>query len=130
MIRRPPRSTRTDTRFPYTTLFRSGQSRRVDAAVADDPGPVGGAGRAVRKTAARRYADRDAGGAGGAQPGLFRLSAVFVQPVQAAADRAARRAGIEPAAPGRRPRLSPADALHRLCRAVGDRKSTRLNSSH
>src|SRR3546814_12628997 len=25
MIRRPPRSTRTDTLFPYTTLFRSGQ---------------------------------------------------------------------------------------------------------
>src|SRR3546814_5042939 len=30
MIRRPPRSTRTDTLFPYTTLFRSllGRSRR------------------------------------------------------------------------------------------------------
>src|SRR3546814_4934828 len=28
MIRRPPRSTRTDTLFPYTTLFRSGQRRR------------------------------------------------------------------------------------------------------
>src|SRR3546814_1525357 len=28
MIRRPPRSTRTDTLFPYTTLFRS-QSERV-----------------------------------------------------------------------------------------------------
>src|SRR3546814_14175072 len=27
MIRRPPRSTRTDTLFPYTTLFRSGGSR-------------------------------------------------------------------------------------------------------
>src|SRR3546814_17205975 len=26
MIRRPPRSTRTDTLFPYTTLFRSGYS--------------------------------------------------------------------------------------------------------
>src|SRR3546814_14092013 len=26
MIRRPPRSTRTDTLFPYTTLFRSGSS--------------------------------------------------------------------------------------------------------
>src|SRR3546814_5395420 len=26
MIRRPPRSTRTDTLFPYTTLFRSKQS--------------------------------------------------------------------------------------------------------
>src|SRR3546814_5260685 len=29
MIRRPPRSTRTDTLFPYTTLFRS-TSGRVD----------------------------------------------------------------------------------------------------
>src|SRR3546814_14220288 len=27
MIRRPPRSTRTDTLFPYTTLFRSNRSR-------------------------------------------------------------------------------------------------------
>src|SRR3546814_13601485 len=29
MIRRPPRSTRTDTLFPYTTLFRSGRALRV-----------------------------------------------------------------------------------------------------
>src|SRR3546814_11412377 len=28
MMRRPPRSTRTDTLFPYTTLFRSGLSAR------------------------------------------------------------------------------------------------------
>src|SRR3546814_6281102 len=28
MIRRPPRSTRTDTLFPYTTLFRSGAAAR------------------------------------------------------------------------------------------------------
>src|SRR3546814_17278950 len=28
MIRRPPRSTRTDTLFPYTTLFRSSARRR------------------------------------------------------------------------------------------------------
>src|SRR3546814_7956203 len=27
MIRRPPRSTRTDTLFPYTTLFRSAETR-------------------------------------------------------------------------------------------------------
>src|SRR3546814_8039106 len=33
MIRRPPRSTRTDTLFPYTTLFRS----------ADGPSKAGGA---------------------------------------------------------------------------------------
>src|SRR3546814_11280295 len=29
MVRRPPRSTRTDTRFPYTTLFRSLQGLKV-----------------------------------------------------------------------------------------------------
>src|SRR3546814_6878570 len=31
MIRRPPRSTRTDTLFPYTTLFRSRQDERDPA---------------------------------------------------------------------------------------------------
>src|SRR3546814_2347954 len=30
MIRRPPRSTRTDTLFPYTTLFRSNRHREAD----------------------------------------------------------------------------------------------------
>src|SRR3546814_11056713 len=30
-IRRPPRSTRTDTLFPYTTLFRSGGAGRCRA---------------------------------------------------------------------------------------------------
>src|SRR3546814_8197476 len=48
MIRRPPRSTRTDTLFPYTTLFRSAfgalalrddlaERRRVAANIFDDP---------------------------------------------------------------------------------------------
>src|SRR3546814_18083546 len=32
MIRRPPRSTRTDTLFPYTTLFRSRSRSRGDGA--------------------------------------------------------------------------------------------------
>src|SRR3546814_5819801 len=40
MIRRPPRSTRTDTLFPYTTLFRSEQADRhrlaLGARFADD----------------------------------------------------------------------------------------------
>src|SRR3546814_4994192 len=31
MIRRPPRSTRTDTLFPYPTLFRSAQLVRIDS---------------------------------------------------------------------------------------------------
>src|SRR3546814_2658683 len=50
MIRRPPRSTRTDTLFPYTTLFRSGwalplptidpQIVRRSAAALDRYGPA------------------------------------------------------------------------------------------
>src|SRR3546814_4574662 len=58
MIRRPPRSTRTDTLFPYTTLFRSRRASltsnraAVDegdrtAGVADDSGDVAGDRAAV-----------------------------------------------------------------------------------
>src|SRR3546814_87520 len=39
MIRRPPRSTRTDTLFPYTTLFRSGVAR-LAASHALEPLPL------------------------------------------------------------------------------------------
>src|SRR3546814_3320510 len=50
MVRRPPRSTRTDTLLPYTTLFRSvpgcgGQFRRLRRA-ASPPAPVGAASAA------------------------------------------------------------------------------------
>src|SRR3546814_14487270 len=38
MIRRPPRSTRTDTLFPYTTLFRSGVNSSVLVVTARRPG--------------------------------------------------------------------------------------------
>src|SRR3546814_820750 len=44
MIRRPPRSTRTDTLFPYTTLFRSaveGQPQPADDRGAPASGGVG-----------------------------------------------------------------------------------------
>src|SRR3546814_1261552 len=64
MIRRPPRSTRTDTRFPYTTLFRS--AARLDRA------PVAtwnaGAGRHAvhdglrRRPARRHHAPRSGNG--------------------------------------------------------------------
>src|SRR3546814_7636801 len=36
MIRRPPRSTRTDTRFPYTTLFRSPAKVHIDESTVTD----------------------------------------------------------------------------------------------
>src|SRR3546814_3952861 len=58
MIRRPPRSTRTDTLFPYTTLFRS--RTRVRSAGGDHrPG---------------RRRDLDGGRAGGATARLARNS--------------------------------------------------------
>src|SRR3546814_10062123 len=46
MIRRPPRSTRTDTLFPYTTLFRSDGIERRCAQPQEQPG--GQARRPVR----------------------------------------------------------------------------------
>src|SRR3546814_1988326 len=49
MIRRPPRSTRTDTLFPYTTLFRS---RDLDQAPAAVLPAVAGFLRAVAHSAA------------------------------------------------------------------------------
>src|SRR3546814_8379673 len=50
MIRRPPRSTRTDTLFPYTTLFRS-------ASVA----LVGGRARAIKGNIVERGRESDQG---------------------------------------------------------------------
>src|SRR3546814_18794722 len=38
MIRRPPRYTRTDTLFPYTTLFRSGRGEGAEVVAGLDPG--------------------------------------------------------------------------------------------
>src|SRR3546814_2590449 len=51
MIRRPPRSTRTDPPFPYTTLFRSA-GRAAKAAGGEDKSY-----NAVRKVATRREPD-------------------------------------------------------------------------
>src|SRR3546814_15392468 len=43
MIQLPPRSTRTDTLFPYPTLFRSPLIDRLERDVAGDAGDLGGA---------------------------------------------------------------------------------------
>src|SRR3546814_12146227 len=72
MIRRPPRSTRTDTLFPYTTLFRS--DLQLDAGLAPD---VVQEGLAVRGAPAgfgcHRANMRDAAPADLAGAGLQRL---------------------------------------------------------
>src|SRR3546814_3114595 len=45
MIRRPPRSTRTDTLFPYTTLFRS----FMDPRICEDDGSFNAPNRAAAR---------------------------------------------------------------------------------
>src|SRR3546814_5270204 len=119
MIRRPPRSTRTDTLFPYTTLFRShrrhffdrivGLPTREIAARAIDP-----FGRARRLGSGRAKDEQLAQFAADAGPQAAAAFAV-------AADEL-RRQRVEFAA-----QLFERD---RVARGVEDRKSTRLNSSH
>src|SRR3546814_9340841 len=69
MIRQPPRSTRTDTLFPYTTLFRSGglQGRKEALPVLALRQPDGGNVRGAPAPAGRRrglHVDRQRDGRG------------------------------------------------------------------
>src|SRR3546814_20853016 len=63
MIRRPPRSTRTDTLFPYTTLFRSDQVAREIAADCADRAAYG----SLRNLALASHRVGDAGACGSHQ---------------------------------------------------------------
>src|SRR3546814_19739310 len=73
MIRRPPRSTRTDTLFPYTTLFRSG--------IASGPGEIADALEAEHRVEDVERHRHDAMGAiGSARRDPGRNPAGFVQP--------------------------------------------------
>src|SRR3546814_19796427 len=112
MIRRPPRSTRTDTRFPHTTLFRAGE--------ADGGGARLGAGRR------RPQPDRAALPEGRRQRRLGagqrrRLSpGCRPRPLRPDGRGLGRPQGIR--------REAPAGLFE--VPALRDRKSTRLNSSH
>src|SRR3546814_1655528 len=104
MIRRPPRSTRTDTLFPYTTLFRSAVEHAENVMVRPDEEFRRIGKRLVTGVPAR------VGMAMGGQDGK-------------AAD-----AVIEP--PRQRARLVIGREQPILVQQRRDRKSTRLNSSH
>src|SRR3546814_3600001 len=56
MIRRPPRSTRTDTLFPYTTLFRSPPAAHGALAPGDDGRQIGRAHHAGVPSVAETWA--------------------------------------------------------------------------
>src|SRR3546814_7034218 len=78
MSRPPPRSTRTDTLFPYTTLFRSRYLRRAWRRPGLDP-VLRGAGARLRQRVAVPRADRAArGGASGVEEALTRAGPGFV----------------------------------------------------
>src|SRR3546814_5928096 len=103
MIRRPTRSTRTDTLFPYTTLFRS---------LADRPEIERAAPHERAHAVEETLAQRDIAGAGprADEGGAFPRQRLRFVIAQRRPDRQRDRRRF-----GRRPQ---------------DRKSTRLNSSH
>src|SRR3546814_13415115 len=78
MIRRPPRSTRTDTLFPYTTLFRSRDLREIGVGQRGVVAQYGGAEQRVleladiaRPVIVHQQPDRVVGDPDRAQPRLL-----------------------------------------------------------
>src|SRR3546814_5751966 len=100
MIRRPPRSTRTDTLFPYTTLFRSRLRKALESYY-----------RQHQTATGLRFDLR---------PGSYEIHFVEADsPVGAKTGRGEWVGSVRRKLAG-----------VRTCHAAGDRKSTRLNSSH
>src|SRR3546814_1563966 len=121
MIRRPPRSTRTDTLFPYTTLFRSAVlAHRQDGLhllALLQPQPVDDRAAARMRPGVGQLVHGQPEHPAGAGEGQQRVVGVDQpQLVDEILFLGRRRVASAPAA---------------LLRAVAaDRKSTRLNSSH
>src|SRR3546814_10167946 len=107
MRRRPPRSTRTDTLFPYTTLFRS--KAYVDA-------------HGSEKHAVALESDFGA-------DRVWRIDFKLPGSAKALSDRLAAAVMRFGVVRGRQPANGGAD-IGALVQAGVDRKSTRLNSSH
>src|SRR3546814_4702324 len=74
MIRRPPRSTRTDTLFPYTTLFRSNKGE-PGGKIRGARGAGAGPRRGRLAAADRRHRNPGFGGAQADRAGARRLGA-------------------------------------------------------
>src|SRR3546814_10299394 len=125
MIRRPPRSTRTDTLFPYTTLFRS-----VDT----------GANAALLRVCVHR---RDLGLHLLGSPALadqlvdrghecftFKCPPIKANGYCTAVDEAPAADPPKMAEDGRPDNSKRPRRIAKIFRRLQDRKSTRLNSSH
>src|SRR3546814_2740108 len=119
-IRLPPRSTRTDTLFPYTTLFRSPYKRRVNVNLTNCFSYM-----TERAAAPFRPSQHSV------QVGCdMRRTAIVWRTSQ---DAHHNRRTVDPAAASRRLCQRSQNRRHRAGEGGGngrDRKSTRLNSSH
>src|SRR3546814_12745312 len=116
MIRRPPRSTRTDTLFPYTTLFRSCfgyDNRVVDMLGFGVMKKVTGLPVIFDVTHALQQRDPGAAASGGRRAQVLDLA----------------RAGLATGLAGLFLEAHP-NPDEAKCDGPRDRKSTRLNSSH
>src|SRR3546814_4526646 len=117
MIRRPPRSTRTDTLFPYTTLFRSADFLEfLVARLGDVPGHL--AGLAAVGILGLGHGDEPA--AVGRERAVDDVHVL----AQVGRRRCAARVGAAPLF------LLLAHRVAAGAVVAQDRKSTRLNSSH
>src|SRR3546814_12873145 len=105
MIRRPPRSTRTDTLFPYTTLFRSAGRRAAPVRLPAAGHPAGTRGPGGEPQEGVPALPR--GGPGGAPPARPQAGAGHT-PADAAArgGQCALEPGLRLGRPGRRPAVS------------------------
>src|SRR3546814_8700243 len=121
MIRRPPRSTRTDTLFPYTTLFRSPDDAdhiALHKLQRDALQHLEAAERLVHVAAADDRLVGSPGRGGGHGRGLMPDSFLVVD------------LGLDPRVQGKRRSGRPGCSARGPSMTGKDRKSTRLNSSH
>src|SRR3546814_18212929 len=126
MLRRPPRSTRTDTLFPSTTRLRSSDHGEVGAVFAE---LLEGLERPARLHVeeAGEHEDRqvvDIAAHAALPPPA--VEGGVLEEGEAGVDHPAERVEDR----SRRPLEASRSGLHRGCADAQDRKSTRLNSSH
>src|SRR3546814_3133288 len=126
MVRRPPRSTRTDTLFPYTTLFRSPPllERRYDQPAREVASAI--SGRPLSRQS-HGHPEQPVGDGDADRPQEDRVTRLYPGGPRGSYRAARQRLAADGSSVGAED--FPARGLGPY-RGRGDRKSTRLNSIH